>query len=126
MNSKKIYRIELKEVDTIFTDCILMASVSNGGQYKPLSQIANHANWLCEKYPASGSMHTVNRIGDNILTIDKGTDNVLILTEIEVLDIDQPEITAQQAKDILSGIPTVDRYLNPQGLDDNTNHECLN
>lgn len=123
--TKKIYRIELKERDSIFTDMVLDAALSNGGNYVPLNEIAATANYLCRKYPATGSMHTVNLIG-NSLTIDKGTENIVTITEVEVMELDMPQITSQEAKDILSGVPTIDRYLNPQGLADNSNHELLN
>lgn len=127
MKSKKIYRIELKEADSIFTDCILMAATSNGGQYKPLSQIADHADWLCEKYPNSGSVHSVTRIGDNVLMIDKGTQNVLTLTEVEIMDLIMPQVSAQDARDILATCeaPTLNRYAGT-GIDNPDFKENLN
>lgn len=125
MNSKKMYRIELKEIDSIFVDCIIRAAMSNGGDYEPLDKIADHADWLCKKYPSTGQCHTVNRI-DNVLTIDKGTQNVLILTEIEVLEIDEPQVSAQDARDILDSVyPTINRYAGT-GIDSPTNFENLN
>lgn len=119
-----IYRIELREIDTIFTDMVLMAASSNGGDYKPLHKIADAADWICQKYETTGKCHTVNRIGEHMLTIDKGTTNVLTITEIEVMDLDMPQITSQEAKDILDELaPTLHRQT---GLLDETNPELLN
>ncbi len=122
---RNIYRIELNEADSIFTDCIIMASLSNGlGGYKPLSKIADHADWLCQKYPSSGSVHTVNRM-ENVLTIDKGEKNVLTITEIEVLELAKPQLSNEEAKELLSGVPTVDRYIGT-GIANSEAHENLN
>lgn len=100
---KKQYRIELKEIDTIFTDCVLVAAMSNGGDYMPLNQIANIADELCRRYPTTGETHTVNRIGNNSLTIDKGTTNILILTEVEILELNTlEELSNEEAKGILN------------------------
>lgn len=100
---KQMYRIELTDIDSIFTDCVMMASLSNGGQYTPLSKIADQADWLCKKYPASGSMHSVNRIGENVLTIDRGEKNILVITEVEILDWknEAPSLSRYDAQTIL-------------------------
>ena len=107
MQKKHIYRIELREIDSIFTDCILMAAMSNGGDYTPLNKIADVADWLCKKYPSTGELHTVNRIGENALTIDKGKVNVLKLEEVEILEMDMPQISSQEAKDLLDELNPV-------------------
>jgi len=120
---KKMYRIELKEIDTIFTDMVLMAAAANGGDYKPLNKIADAADWLCQRYPTTGECHTVNRIGNYALSIDKGTKNILLITEIEVMELDMPEITTQEAKDLLDEINPV---LNRQGINNPDHHENLN
>lgn len=109
---KKMHRIELMDMDTIFTDIVLMAALSNGTEHIPLNKIADHAEWLCKKYPTTGSMHTINRIGEHNLTIDKGTTNILHITEITVVDL------ADEA-------PTVHRY-EGSGIDNINNHENLN
>ncbi len=124
---RNIYRIELNEADTIFTDCILMAAMSNGlfSGYTTLSKICDHAEWLCKKYPASGSVHTVNRM-DNVLTIDKGEKNVLTITEIEVLELAKPQLSSQEAKDIMDELaPSLNRY-SGTGIDNPENFENLN
>ena len=105
-----MYRIELKEIDTIFTEMVLMAAASNGGDYTPLSKIADAADWICKKYTTTGQAHSVNRIGDTCLTIDKGTKNILVLTEVEIMELDIPTLSRQDAIGIL----------------DEQNHELLN
>lgn len=107
---KRIYRIELREIDSIFKDMVLEAAMSNGGTHIPLTEIASAANHLCRKYPTTGSCHTVNLIGDKVLTIDKGTENILVITEIEVLEL------------IDEDAPTLSRY----GITDENNMELLN
>jgi len=124
MKSKKMYRIELTERDSVFTDMILDAAVSNGKEYVALNEIASAAKALCRKYPTTGSTHTVNLIG-NVLTIDKGSVNIVTITEVEICELAKPELSNQEAKDILTGTPTVDSYLNT-GIADNSNHENLN
>ena len=107
---KHIYRIELREIDSIFKDMVLEAAMSNGGTHIPLTEIASAANHLCRKYPATGSRHTVNLIGDKVLTINKVTENILVITEIEVLEL------------IDEDAPTLSRY----GITDENNMELLN
>lgn len=104
---KQIYRIELTTTDTIFTDIIFMAALSNGGEFIPLSKIADTADWLCKKYPATGSMHTVNRIGENHLTIDYGITNIINLTLITVMDLTEelcPTLSRYDADSIIKEI----------------------
>lgn len=124
MTKKRMYRIELTERDSVFTDMVLNAANSNGGNYVPINEIEATAKAMCRKYPTTGSMHTVNLIG-NVLTIDKGSVNIVTITEIEVMEIEAPQLSNQEAKDILTGTPTIDRYLNT-GIADNNNHEQLN
>lgn len=109
---KTLFRIELTEADSIFTDCVIMAATSNGGKTKSLKQIADHADWLCEKYETTGSTHTVNRIGEHNLTIDRGTKNILHITEITVMDL-------------ADETPTVHRY-EGTGIDNGEAFENLN
>ena len=124
MNTRKIYRVELTEIDSIFKDMVLEAAVSNSGAYVPLIEIAAGANHLCRKYPTTGSCHTVNLVG-NVLHIDKGEQNIVTITEIEVIDLEMPQITNQEAKELLkeiTGVPTIDSY----GITDENNMELIN
>ena len=105
---RKMYRIELNEADSIFTDCVIMASLSNGNTgYIPLDKIADAADALCEKYPTNGETHTVNRIGEHDLTIDKGLKNIIHLTEITVMDLTEelcPTLSRYDSETILKEI----------------------
>ncbi len=107
---RKMYRLELRDRDSIFTDMVLDAALSNGKAYVSLDQIAESANFYCRKYPATGSCHTVTLTG-NVLTIDKGVDNVLTITEVEILELDKPQISNDEARELLAGqCPTLNRY----------------
>ncbi len=121
---KRIYRIELTERDTIFTDMVLDAANSNGGNYVPLNEIDATARALCRKYPSAGKYHTVTLTG-NVLTIDQESKNIVTITEIEVCELEKPSLSNQEAKDILTGTPTVDSYLGT-GIADDNNKELLN
>ncbi len=107
MEKKKIYRIELSDLDTLFTDIVLLAAKSNSGEHIPLDKIASHAEMLCIKYPANGEMHTVNRIGEHNLTIDKGLKNIIHLTEITVVDLSEelcPTLSRYDSETIIKEI----------------------
>lgn len=122
MNSKKMYRILLADRDSIFTDIALDAANSNGAKYVPIEQLEAVANGMCRKYPSTGKYHTVTLIG-NVLTIDKDSDNILTIEEVEVMELDKPQLSNQEAKDILDEINPV---LNRQGIANPDNHENLN
>lgn len=106
-----MYRIELSERDSIFTDMALDAALSNSGNYVPLVEIEATAKALCRKYPSTGKYHAVT-LTNNVLTIDKGTENVLTITEVEIFELDKPQITPQEAKDLLNEVPTLVRQDN--------------
>ena len=124
MKARKMYRIELSEIDSIFKDMVLDAAISNGGNYVSLKQMQESANYLCRKYPTTGEMHTVT-LTANVLTIDKGDKNIVTITEVEIMEIEKPQLSNQEAKDILTGVPTIDSYAGT-GIADNNNHENLN
>ena len=124
MKSKKMYRIELTERDTIFTDMVLDAAVSNGKEYVALNEIASAAKALCRKYPTTGEMHTVT-LTNNVLTIDKESKNIVTITEVEIMELDKPQLSNQEAKDILTGTPTIDSYIGT-GIDNPEAKENLN
>ena len=109
MKARKMYRIELSEIDSIFKDMVLDAAISNGGNYVSLKQMQESANYLCRKYPTTGEMHTVT-LTANVLTIDKGDKNIVTITEVEIMEIEKPQLSNQEAKDILTGVPTIDSY----------------
>lgn len=129
MKKKLMYRIELKDQYGLAKDLTLLAALSNGGKrYISLTELEMVAKSEMINYPSLNEGVTIHLIGTDLL-IDKGTENILHIQEIEVMDLDMPQVSAQDARDILndlSGVPIIDRYLNPQGLADNNNHECLN
>lgn len=124
MKISKQYRIELSEIDSIFKDIPLDAAVSNSGKYVSLKQMEESANYLCRKYPVTGEMHTVT-LTNNVLTIDKKSKNIVTITEVEIMELEKPQLSNQEAKDILSEVPTINRYKGT-GIDDERNYENLN
>ena len=86
MKARKMYRIELISSDwSVPVDVAVLACLSNGGQYMNLYGIEMYAK---AKFIASGIKgFTVNLIGNHSLTIDKGTENLLSLTEVEVMEL---------------------------------------
>ena len=64
-------------------------------------------------------------VSGNVLTIDGKNENILTVTEVEIMEIEKPQLSNQEAKDILTGVPTIDSYAGT-GIADNNNHENLN
>ena len=112
MNSKLIYRIELASWNKqdIAEEITLLAALSNGGKYRSLKELSEHAKIEAMKYPGLNSDVSINIIGDNVLTIDKGTKSLLILTEVEIMELKQPEISPDEARSILR--EDIDEQLN--------------
>jgi len=122
---KKMYRIELKNSNRLAKEMALLACLSNGSKYIPLNEIEAVAKTELIRYPSLYDGITIHLI-DTTLLIDRGTENLLVLTEIEVMELDQPEMTAQEAKDLLDELsPTLHRQTNT-GLLDDTTPELLN
>jgi len=129
---RKMYRISLVNDFTYLTQSlVLMAARSNGGKYKSIDELKTVGETLQLSQPD----YIVYKVHDNLLHIDYKAPNsgklshILSIEEVEVFELDMPEITQQEAKDLLdeiSGVPTIDQYLKPQGLADNSNHELLN
>lgn len=102
---KKLYRIELRQDYSYLTQqLVLISARSNGGEYYGISELKAVAETLRLSQPE----YVVQQIGDSILHIDKTengkTVHILSITEVEVLELDMPEITAEEAKDILEEI----------------------
>lgn len=126
MKSKMMFRIELKTLDYgLAKDTAMIAALSNGGGCV-INLIGLQAYANVKKAEIGYKDVTVSLIG-NTLLIDKGTELLLRLDEVEVCDLEVPQITPQDARDILDELsPSLNRYANPQGLADNSNHEALN
>lgn len=121
MNKKLIYRIEMKIPDSLINELVLLAALSNGGQYISLMELQAVARTICIKNPFNGKGITITPIGDNVLSIDKGLENILLLTEVEITELEFPDLTEQEARDILN-------ELNPvlmRGINNPDSHENL-
>jgi hypothetical protein len=124
MKQKKMYRIELKKTSGLAQEMAILAALSNGGTYISLKDIDAIARTECKRYPSLNDNVSVNLIGEHDFTIDRGTENILVLTEVEILELDTPEMTANEARDILDELsPTLHRQTS---LLDDTNSELLN
>ena len=123
MKKKMMYRIELKSMEWhIAKDVSVLAAFSNGSETKlSLNELANHVK--LHNSAVGGQPFTVSVIGNSLL-IDKKTENLLHIQEIEVVDLEMPEITPQEAKDLLDELNPV---LNRQGgIANENNFENLN
>ncbi len=99
MKPCKMYRIQLNALGGIANEIASLAAYSNGGKkYISLKEMEALVNVDCIKFPTINSDITVTVIGEHDLTIDRGTENLLHLTEISVLDLSE------------YSCPTVDRY----------------
>ena len=101
---RKMYRIELKSIGGLANELATLAALSNGGKYISLKDMESIAKVECIKLPMTNEGVSVNPIGENVLTLDRGTENLLVLTEVEIMELDCPTLTRQDATDILTGI----------------------
>lgn len=106
---KTIYRIELISMEWhIAKDIAVLAAFSNGSAIKlTIEELATAAK--VRNAELGGQPFTISLVG-NILHIDKGTEALLKLTEVEVMELDVPTLSCYDAK----------------GLLDEQNHELLN
>ena len=112
-NVKRMYRVELMISTGIAQEIALLACRSNGGKYISLTDMESIAKVELIKFPFLNQDISVNRIGENNLTIDKGTENLLAITEVEVLELVNEES------------PTLNRFAGT-GIADENNKELLN
>lgn len=111
-NVKRMYRVELMISTGIAQEIALLACRSNGGKYISLTDMESIAKVELIKFPFLNQDISVNRIGENNLTIDKGTENLLAITEVEVLEL------------VNEDAPTLNRFAS--GIANPDNHENLN
>lgn len=113
MNSKKMYRIEQMATNSIASEIITMAAMSNGtGKYIPLQYMADFVKVEKMKYPTLTEDVQVT-ISGNTLLLDRGTTNLLAITEVEVLEL------------VNEDAPTLNRFAGT-GIADENNKELLN
>jgi len=110
---RKMYRIELASNNGLAKEMAMLAALSNGSKYIPLKDIEAVAKTELIRYPSLYDGISINPIGDNCLTIDKGTENLLVLTEVEIMELVDEEA------------PTLNRYAGT-GIDNPNFDENLN
>jgi len=122
---KKMFRIELKSMEWhIAKDLAVLAAFSNGQEHKlSINELAAFAK--IDNAKLGDSPFTISVVGNTVL-IDKGTVNLLCITEIEVMELEMPEITGEEAKTILEEIRNEAPTLSNTGINDTGNFEALN
>jgi len=124
MTKKKMFRIELTRSNTLAQDICIMASLSNGsGKYISLTDMESIVKVEIIRYPSLNEGISVT-VTDNVLTIDRKDENILTITEVEIMQMDKPQLSNEEAKAII-GVPTIDQYAGT-GIADESNKELLN
>lgn len=118
---KRIFRIKLKSSEWNFiNDIAIAACLANGGTPMNLLALEAYAN---VKVKLMGLKDVAISLSDYDLLIDKDNVNMLHITEIEADELDMPQISAQEARDLLDEIaPTLNRH----GINNPDHHENLN
>jgi len=113
MKSTKKYSIELMSgANTLCCELAILAARSNGGDITTLSDMVAFANIEIKQAPYSNEKVTVSLIG-NTLLLDKETENLLIIEEREIMELEEvPEISSEEAKELLKECPTLIRQDN--------------
>lgn len=125
MTKRKMYRVELSKTNSLAEQISITACLSNGsGKYISLQDMESIIKVEIIRYPATNDNVSVT-VTNNVLTIDKETENILTITEVEIMELDKPQLSNQEAKDIVSGVPSIDSYLNT-GIGNTDAHENLN
>ena len=84
---KKIYYCQLFSLDNGWAnDAVKFASLSNGGKYIPLKDIAMAIEMDLKKYPTSAEMYSVTVAGNKLL-MDKGEECILEIEEREIFEL---------------------------------------
>ena len=125
MKSRKMYRVELTRSNSLSQDICIMACLSNGsGKYISLTDMESIVKVELIRFPTTNEGISVT-VSGNVLTIDGKNENILTVTEVEIMEIEKPQLSNQEAKDILTGVPTIDSYAGT-GIADENNKELLN
>jgi len=122
---KKMYRIALyKYANDVCEKLCSLAAKFNGGENKlTLPQLATLVNAKAIEYPTLYSDCKPELIGENLLHIElkvgDNTHTIMSIEEVEILELEVPELTPSMAKDILEQhheevpphpAPTIHRY----------------
>ena len=124
MTKRKMYRIELTQTNSLSQDVVIMASLSNGsGKYISLQDMESNVKVDLIRFPTTNDGISVT-VTDNVLTIDRKDENILTITEVEIMELDKPQLSNEEARAII-GVPTIDRYAGT-GIADENIQELLN
>ncbi len=126
---KKIFRIELFSLDCSWIkDIALIAAISNGGKNPDVKINIDGLEFYAKvkRVEWEANTYTITRTSPHSFTIDKETVCFLSITEVEVFDLDLPQVTASEARDILEEIRDNAPTLSNTGINDSGNMEALN
>lgn len=110
MTTKQMYRISIFEnAGGLAETLAILAAKSNGQEKKySLQDLQDVAKGQIILYPSMNENTTCELIGSHILHLDRKVNDeyktVLILESVEVMDLDCPTLTRQEAKEVLEGI----------------------
>ena len=118
---KRMYRVELSKTNSLAEQIAIAACLSNGsGKYISLQDMESIVKVDIIRFPNTNDGVSVT-VTDNVLTIDRKhqdvisgdvtVENILTITEVEIMELDKPQLSSTEAKELLSGVPTVDSYL---------------
>ncbi len=108
---KRMYRVELSKTNSLAEQIAIAACLSNGsGKYISLQDMESIVKVDIIRFPNTNDGISVT-VTDNVLTIDRNEENILTITEVEIMQLDTPQLTNSEARDILLNVPTIDRYL---------------
>ena len=107
---KKMYRITLMpNCNGLAETLAILAAKSNGHENKySLEDLKNVAEGQKILYPSSNEGITCEVLSPNLLHLDRkildSYETVLIIEQVEIIELDVPTLTRQDAQDLLDGI----------------------
>ena len=134
--TKTIYRIAIYAHSTSLCDTLASLAAKFNGEQNNLSlndfKTVAEANVI--QYPSLNEGCKVEVLGDDLIHIErtiikysgeKETHTIMSIQKVEVMELEQPEMTPEQAREFLEGMqeaPTLSRT----GINDKGNMEALN
>lgn len=98
---KKYFKVILNKTNSIANELVTMAALANGGKDVTFVDMNSYAKMQTINYPSLHEGITVSIVGPTLL-LDKGTENILIIEEREEMELNElPQISTEEAKDIL-------------------------
>lgn len=132
MKKKTIYRIAIYPNDNTICDTLAkLACRFNGGANKvTLQQLKTVAESEMILYPSTSEGCKTEMIDNTLLHIERKigevTHTIMSIEEIEVLEMDMPEMTKEIARDILEDAKRESPTLSRTGINDTGDFEALN